>query len=85
LDGFVKCGIAPAQFYSGSTIKDWMHSAFSACKSFVFPEGITCNRGCFVKEASECVNEPCGMILPVMQLRIQSNSPPLWPLGNNLA
>lgn len=85
LDGFVKCGIAPALSYNGNKIKEWMHSAFSACKSFVFPEGINCNRGCFVKEASECVNEPCGMILPVMQLRIHSNSPPLWPFRNNLA
>lgn len=85
LDGFVKCGIAPAQSYSGNTIKDWMRSAFSACRSFVFPDGTPCNRGCFVTEVPECVTEPCGMILPGMQVRIQSASPPLWPFRNNLA
>jgi len=85
LDGFVQCGIAPALSYSGNKIKDWMHSAFSACKSFVFPEEINCNMGCFVKEAPECENKPCGMILPVIQLQIRSNSPPLWLFRNNLA
>jgi len=41
--------------------------------------------GCFVKEAPECENKPCGMILPVIQLQIRSNSPPLWLFRNNLA
>lgn len=85
LDGFVRCGIAPAQSYSGDNVKDWMHSAFEICERFVFPCGVNCNTGCFtVNEVHKCA-EPCGMILPGMQLRIRSKSPPLWPFRNNLA
>ena len=85
LKGFGEAGILPpgAQFPGGDP-REW---AFSVCEQHVFAGALQCDPGNCGEYAppgdrSPCGNQRCREILPVVQLRLQGLSPPLWPLRN---